>query len=253
MTVPRWRMTMQSRIQSGELDQLWEPAPEDLDPDKNPIVLLHGSGVNNYNMFVQGSRYACSFLGPMGALSGRKVIAGWFGNQSFANDTLVSRVNASLTLVGGTKFHVFGVSMGGGGAVRYGSVESAKTASVMGITPMADINAIYQANRLGLRADIGTAWGVTYPTALPAQSNLPGVHGPVLAANNTPRRLLYSTADTSVLPSEVTALATSMDITAEIVSTTDNHTEVSAYNAMNLDAEYPWADYIKWIDGIDAA
>lgn len=251
MTRPiTWKQTTRVRIQTGELDSLWEPS--EVDEDKNPIILLHGSGVNNYNMFIQGARYACCLLGPLGALSGRKVVAGWFGGQTFGNDTLVSRVDAALTLVGGTRAHILGVSMGGAGAVRYGALNPTKTASVMGITPLSDIDAIYQANRLGLRADIGTAWGVTYPTALPAQSNLAVTHGPVLAANGTPRRLLYSTADTSVLPAEVVTLATSMGITAQVVDTTSGHTELTAYKAMNLDTEYPWADYIKWIDGLDA-
>lgn len=238
------------RVQAAEIDWLWEP--ETVDPNKKPVVLLHGSGSGNYGAFANGAFYASAQVAPMLAYSGRKVISGWFGSQTFANDTLMARIDSALTVLGVTEAHIFGVSMGGGGAVRYASLNPTKAASIMGIIPMADIDAIYQADRGGLRANIGTAWGVTYPTPLPASSNLAVAHGPVVASNGIPRRLLYSTADTLVLPAEVTTLAASMGITAEIIDTTLGHVEGTIAKAKDLDLTAPWKDYVDWIDGLDA-
>lgn len=248
----RYKVTTRAgRIQAGELDYLFEPSEPD--PGKKPVILLHGSGAGNYAAFVKGSNWASCVIGPMAAWGGRKVIAGWMGSQSFANDTLMARIDTAMTVLGVTEAHILGVSMGGGGAVRYASLNPSKTASIMCLIPLADIDAVYQANRLGLRADIGTAWGVTYPTPLPSQADLIGVHAPAIAANGTPRRVLYSTVDTSTLPAEVEALAAGMGITPEAVDATYGHTEGTIGEAMTLDPAAPWKDYTDWLDGLDDA
>ncbi len=246
-----YSLTVRSgRIASAEVDFIVEPDEETT--GKLPLVLLHGSGVSNYNNFFKGSTYASCMIGPMAALDGRRSIGGWMGSQHFGNDTFEDRCDAALAVLGVPKAHFLGISMGGGAGVRYASLNPTKVASLMTITPMADIDAIYQANRLGLRADIGTAWGVTYPTDLPSQADLIGVHAPALDANGTPFRVLYSTADTSTLPAEVEALAAAAGITPEVIDTVSGHTEVTVAKAMDLDPAAPWKDYIDWIGGLDS-
>jgi pimeloyl-ACP methyl ester carboxylesterase len=242
--------TRVGRIFAGELDYHFRP---DEPLDKIPVVLLHGSGSANYANYVKGSSWATCVLGPRLAMEGRYAIAGTMAGQSFANDAVMSRIDAAMAYLGVDEAHLFGISMGGAVAVRYGSLNPAKTASIMGVAPLADIDQVYQDNRLGLRADIGTAWGVTHPAALPAQADLIGLHAPELADNDTPRRILYSTADTSTLPAEVEAMATAMDITPEIVDTSIGHFEGTTAKAMDLDPAAPWQDYIDWLDSVEAA
>lgn len=245
-----YSLTVQvGRIAPAEVDYIWRP--QRVDPDKLPVVLFHGSGASNYNAYVHGANYASCVVGPMAAFGGRIVIGGWLGNQAFGNDTFISRVNAALAVIGATRAHMFGVSMGGGSAVRYAALNPDKTASIMCIVPMADMSAIYNSNRLGLRSDIGTAWGVTYPTPLPSQADLTGVQAPLVAAHGTPRRVLYSTADTSTLPAEVEAMAAAMGITPQVIDTTSGHTEATLAKAKDLNPAAPWKDYTDWIDGLD--
>lgn len=243
------------RVKATEPDNLWTPDP--LDGDKYPVILVHGAGATALNAFTRAASFAESYLGPMVGYSGRKAVAGWFGSSlttdPFANSTHMDCIEDAITLTGAAKAHIWGASMGGGAAVRFASLNPTLVASIMCVIPMSDMQAMYAANRGGLRANMGTAWGVTYPTPLPTpDTDLIGTHAPAVAAAGIPRRLQYSTADVLVLPAEATALAAGLGITGEVIDTTSGHTETTIEKAMNLDLSYPWADYIDWIDGLDS-
>jgi len=238
------------RIRPGEVDYLWLP---DEPYDGYPVVLLHGAGTLARDSFNSGAFYATSMLA--GALYERNipVMAGWMGNDTMGNDTGVNAVESartyldSLAFIDASKIHSFGISMGAFVGGRHASLNPTRAASFMGLMPFSDPAAVYNTNRAGFRATIGTAWGVTYPTPLPAQANFIGLHAPAMAAANIPRRLMYSTADTTVLPAEVTALAAAMGIVAEVVDAVNNHDEKTIWSAMQLGAG-GWDDYADWVE-----
>lgn len=243
------------RVKSAEPDNLW--TPETVDPTKYSAVLLHGAGASALNAFTRAASFAESYLGWMVGYSGRKAVAGWFGSSlttdPFGNTVHMDCIEDAITLGGSAKAHLAGFSMGGGAAVRFAALNPSLVASLMLVMPMSDMQAMYDANRGGLRASMGAAWGVTYPTPLPTpDTDLIGTHAPAVASAGIPTRLLYSTADTLVLPAEATALASALGVTPEIIDTTSGHTETTIEKAMNLDTDAPWKDYIDWIDSLDA-
>lgn len=64
-----------------------------------------------------------------------------------------------------------GASHGAGSALHWAAVNPTLVAAVVGIIPAIDYQAIRVADTAGLRASIDTAWGVTYPAALPVGAN----------------------------------------------------------------------------------
>jgi len=245
------------RIRVGEVDYLNMPA----EPyDGYPVVLLHGAGSTARDAFASASFYAHATLPGILYHHNIPSISGWMGGDNMGNDLGMTCVESARTVldafpgVDASRVHLVGVSMGNELAMRYASLNPTKVASIMSVMPLSDINAVYQANRAGFRATIAAAWGVTYPAALPSQSDLVNTHAPVLVANGTPVRLLYSTADTTVLPAEVTTLAAALGIAPEIVDAVNNHDELTMQSAMNI-AENPthpggpfWGHYVHYLN-----
>lgn len=216
-------------IQAGETDYLWLPG-EKRGANKYGVVLLHGAGAPNN--FMDATRLGSLTLPAWLAMAGIPVVAGQMGGDTFANDTAMTRINSAITYlsanagVPSTKVILIGASMGGALALRYASLNPSKVAAIVGIIPLTNINTIYQSNAGGLRAAIGTAWGVTYPTALPAGANLP-----VLASalnGVVPSRLYYSDADALIPYADVLAMASIAGSEAiEYDPTNSGHTETT--------------------------
>lgn len=243
--------TKTGRVHAAEVDYLWSPA----EPyDGYPVIMLHGAGTTARDAFASASFYAHATLPGILAHHNIPCISGWLGGDTMGNDTGMTRITEATAVlealpnVDASKVHLVGVSMGNELAMRYAGLNPTKVASIMSVMPLSDIDAVYQANRGGFRATIGTAWGVTYPAALPAQSNLIATHAAAIVAAGIPVRLLYSTADTLVLPAEVVALATALGIAPEIVDAVNNHDELTMQSAMNRPAGPFWQYYIDWIN-----
>lgn len=245
------------RIRATDVDYLWMPE----EPYAGyPVVLLHGAGTLTRDSFASAAFWGTATLAPILASHGIPVLAGWMAGDSMANDLHMTTVEACKTFwgtqagVNSAKMHLMGISMGAGVGVRYTSLNPAKVASLLGLIPFSNPQAVYVADRGSFRATIAAAWGVTYPAALPSQADFIGVHAPAIAAANVPRRILYSSADVLVLPSEAQALAAGMGITPEVVDATYGHAEQTTYQASQLGVAgggSTWQDYENWIRNVD--
>lgn len=237
------------RIRAAEIDYLWLP---DEPYSGYPVIYLHGAGTLTKDASTSAAFWATASLTGTLAFQDIPVMAGWMGGDTMANDLAMTCIeNTRLYLdalpgIDASKVHLAGTSMGGGMAIRYAGLNPTKVASVYGMIPYSNPQGVYAEDRGGFRATSAAAWGVTYPTPLPAQADFVNTHAPVIKAANIPVRLLYSTTDVLATPSDVTTLATALNITAEPVDTANGHTEQSIWNFGNMGAG-AWTDYIAWI------
>lgn len=251
-----YRVTSKTgRVRATEVDSVFMPS-KPRGSSKYGVILLHGKGVPREWTDGGGgtTSWASAEIGPRLAAAGIPSIAAEMSKDSFGNPASMTDVTAaaallsSLTGCSTAKYHLFGVSMGGAVALRWAGANAAKVASVGGCMPLPDVKPAYDANTAGLRAAIGTAWGVTYPTAIPAGANLPSGSYPAIVAAGIPVRSYYTSSDTTVLPATVTAAATALGGTAVDVGGSFNHTEntVKLFNDNHFDA------YVAWIKGLGA-
>lgn len=228
--------TRLSRIQSGESDSIWYPAK----PWTGcPVVLLHGAG-ENAEFLHSTTQMASVKLAAYLAKSGIPCIAGDMGGAyTFANDTNMTRITSAVAAVRSAfpscrqdKVVLLGVSMGGGAAARWAQQNPTQVAGSIGLIPAYDLDDVYQNNRAGLRALIGTAWGVTYPTALPSGANYKNNASLVASI---PHLIGYSSVDTLILPSTVTAYTAGLTNKTQIITdTTFGHSD-QAVGGMDID------------------
>lgn len=204
--------TKVGRVQSGEVDTIFSPrSPR---TGRRGVVLLHAD--NSALQYTDGHTFPKSVqLAAFLAINGIPCITGQLGNtdangDNFANDQAMSRVTAAWSLlqsvagVASDKVLLVGASMGGATAARYAMLNPGSVAAGYGIIPASDLTDLYTRNPLGVQPQIGAAWGVTYPTALPSGADLPGqAH----LASGVPWRLDYGAGDAAIAPSTVTALA----------------------------------------------
>lgn len=215
-----------SRISSGEIDEIF--APRELRKGRCGVILLHGSG--NPHGYVDltnepsSVKLACAL-----ADFGIPCISGDMGNQTWGNDTVISRITAAWGVlqsqfgVRSDKVCLLGGSMGGAAVARYSQINPTKVAAVVGILPLWDLVAFYTALSAGAsKTEIATAWGVTSPAALPSGASI--AENASLAAG-IPTLAGYSTVDSLVLPAWVTAYTTAVGGTAIITDTTYGHSD----------------------------
>lgn len=224
------------RVQSGETDSIWHPTS----PWAGcPVVLLHGAG-EPANFLHATSQMSSVKVAAYLAKNGIPCISGDFGGAyTFANDTNMSRITSAVSAIRAEypncrqdKVVLLGVSMGGGAAERWAQLNPTQVAGIVGHIPAYDLDDIYQNNRAGLRSLIGTAWGVTYPTALPAGANYKNSAATVASI---PHLLGYSSADTLILPATVTAYAAGLTSPQLVVTdTTFGHSD-QAVGGLNID------------------
>lgn len=235
-----------SRIQAAETDQVWIPTAR-RDADKYGVVLLHGATAPN--QYADHTRWGSATLPARLAAAGIPCIAGQMGGDTFANDTALARIDAAITQLStlaeipSSKVHLIGVSMGAAAGVRYASTYPSKVASFTGIIPLSSIINTYTNDVAGLRASIGTAWGVTYPTALPAGADLVTLSAAMTAI---PSRLYYSDPDTSVPVADVTALGTAMGADVVSLGTALGHTE-AGINDIGATTLSDWSGLVSFL------
>lgn len=157
------------RVQASEDDAYI--VPRVTNPLRPLIVWCHYSAGTALNTITGGpgtllhalaERGYCVVGSDMGA-SPRK---NW-GNSE-AQTRIASKITwgqANLPSLAG-KVHLIGSSMGSVATLRYAANNLSNTYSVVNILPVNHMQQVRDDDAT-LRADIDTAWGVTYPTALP--------------------------------------------------------------------------------------
>lgn len=235
------------RIQTGEYDCTWIP---DIKNGRPPVLLLHGAG-DALGMF-NPVKWASAGIGDTLARYGFTVIAGEMAGNAFHNATGMARMSTALTSIasiGGVtsgECYLVGASMGGGMSVQWAKQNLTKARAIYNLMPLCDLNDIYVNNKGGLRASIETAWGVSYPTALPAESNLL-TGATAIRDAQIPVRMIYSDADALITVSSINAMATALGATAiEHDPANWGHTELGI-NEMSKYGEGDWADMVEFL------
>lgn len=196
-------------IQGGEVTFL--TIPNKSSRGSYPTIYLHAAGATNAN-FLQNNYAEIAIHQHLARELATPVVTGLLGGDTFANDTAMARIDAALSYINSavgtnyTKFHLFGTSMGASLALRYASLNPTKVVSLTGVIPLTNLISTYEGDLGGLRASIGTAWGVTYPTPLPAGADLVA-QAPVIANAKIPCQFYYANNDTICLPADVLAMA----------------------------------------------
>lgn len=191
------------------------------------VILAHGAGAP-FEFTDLAAQPASVKLAAAIASAGIPCIAGPFGSDAWGNDTAQAKMEAArLELpnhVPGlvtSKILLLGVSMGAGAVARYSINNPSLVAGVVGIIPAFDY-AYEWANVPAVRASMGAAWGVTYPTPLPVGAdNLTNC----AAAVGIPLLAGYSTADTTVPAAGVIAYTDAVGGTKLVISTTLDHSD----------------------------
>lgn len=191
---------------------------------------------------------ASEMLGGAGVPSARLlvralVLAGWpvvsvSMPVTWGNATTLSRYDSALTFARTAAIGahaskppvLLGVSHGTTCALTV--AYNRTVAAVAGILPAVDLQAIRVADTLSLRAGIDSAWGVTYPTALPAGAD-PATHTAQLSA--VPQRLFYSSDDAVSVNLSTYATATGASI-VNLGALGHTDTAVAAVNPPSLSA-----------------
>lgn len=216
------------KVATGENEQVF--APRTPRTGTCGVVLLHGSG--NPKAFVDSVAQKSS-VKMAAALAGAGIpcIAGDFGNQSWGNETVVSRIDAAWAYLRtlyptmrSDKICLVGGSMGAAGAIHYAQDFPAKVAAIVGLIPLTDVISFYNANIGGAASQVASAWGVANGAALPAHADLIG-RASLSAA--VPTLLGYSTVDTTVLPAWVEAYAAAIGITPQVIDTQYGHSDTA--------------------------
>lgn len=193
------------------------------------VILTHGAGAP-FEFTDLTQQQSSVILAAAIARSGIPCVAGPFGSDAWGNDTAMSKMTAARTELNNrvpgmdaTKILVLGVSMGAGAAARYSILNPVQVAGVVGIIPA--FNYAYEwANVSAIRASLGAAWGVTYPTSLPSGAdNLANAS----AAAGIPLLAAYSTADTTVPPAGVEQYVDAVGGVKRVISTSVNHSDAA--------------------------
>lgn len=168
-------------IETSWFDQLWIPN-QTRGPSKCGVILLHGANTNPTigAQWTLDGWHHLSKLAAVLANAGIPCIAGHMGGNNFSNDAVCGTAStayinkagaymAAQTGCSASKFHVFGVSMGGGNGPRWAGLNPSKAASVAGIIPNVSIQHLYTDNpnntvgqaTQGFSEMIAAAWGLT--------------------------------------------------------------------------------------------
>lgn len=122
-------------------------------------------------------------------------------------------------------------SMGHITACAWAAQNPGAVAGIFASIPVCDLTDLYTNNRGGYAAEIDTALGATYSEAANGATINPATLASSGALNGIPWKAYYGTADTTVLPSTVTAFAASVGGTATpITGATHDWTITQSYD-----------------------
>lgn len=240
--------TTVGNVTAGQVNTLFQPM--DILPMATcGVVLCHGAGAP-YN-FIENTRLGSVTIPAALATADwcMPSISAEMSGDTFGNDTAMTAVTNAMnyltaqTAVNPSKVHLFGESMGVAVALRWAYLNPTKVASIVGILPAVNLVSLYNSNAGGLRAPIGTAWGVTYPTALPSGADLMA-QAPSLSG--IPIRFYIAGSDAIISASDVNAHAALSG--AEVIGPvgSSGHSEASVLNMSNYN-QTNWSDTIEWM------
>jgi pimeloyl-ACP methyl ester carboxylesterase len=236
------------RVQAAEGDAAFMPRVTN-GSTRFPLIGAHGAG-SSWDQFFSTSWLGMNQLMTEAARHGIPGMVGHFGGDTYGNATGKARVGAAHTAVvtaaapyGGTsaaKAHLVSMSMGNTLAFGYAIENPTKVASITSFLPLSSLINTYENNVAGLRAAIGTAWGVVHPTPLPAAADLVTGAAAIQAAG-IPVRLYYAPDDGALIPvADVLALAAAAGGTAT-ATVGGGHTNAGAFTGFNF---ADWVDFL---------
>lgn len=229
MTIGLFVDTSKDRIVSGQPDSTVRPRKRNI--AKPLAVYCHGAGGNPTQMLGNDGfpGLGTQIAGIANALDLCVVSVGYglysFGNTS-ARQAIADAITwgrANMPVHQTAPVVLLGASMGGNAALTHYALNPTKVACVIGWIPLVDIQQARVDNTLGLRPNIDLAWGVTYPAALPANSN-PNASDMRALLNGKKMYLAYASDDT--VSANIAAFATATGATIANVGA-GGHTDAS--------------------------
>ena len=209
------------RFTSGVVDGFIAPR---IRRDKPLVVACHGAGitVTAAGWLEVSELYIVEALAAAGYPVVIPTLTDLWGNAT-ATNRVADAITWGRANLGGNNDPVVGLGGSAGMISVLHAHDITPMACAVGIIPALDMENLRDTDAVGVRSEIDTAWGVTYPAALPAGAN---------PAENTsnytdlPMQLHYSTTDAVTLPISTTDFATATG--AELVDLgTNGHTEAS--------------------------
>jgi pimeloyl-ACP methyl ester carboxylesterase len=162
-----------------------------------PVLFVHSAAMSGIEGIGQGQlpsiEYIVDRVAREGYTVGCPTLGVEWGNATARGriDDCLSWLRANTSATDDPAF-LIGASMGACASLCWSTAHPTLVKGVVGIIPAIDLQAIRVANTGSLRASIDTAYGVTYPTALPSGSN-PAAETATLAA--VPQQLWYASND----------------------------------------------------------
>lgn len=223
-----WAQLYQAGFVTGENGVAWVPRTGGR--GRPGILVCHGADNTAQSSWASTVNWRSNRICQSLATRGFVLLASDFGGpNTFGNDLSMTRMSAArtwLTAQGCAPDEVMllGASMGGLMALNYASRNPTAVKAVVGIEPLINLDEIRNGDTLGLRDEIDTAWGVTYPAALPARASIhQSANYQPLIDYKIPVQLHYSTGDVTVSASSITTFGASVGAELHRVSTSLPH------------------------------
>lgn len=233
------------RAEVGQFDAMFQPRV--VDTGTAPIVACHGANAQWHQWMSQGFPRMHQLLVEAANGGVPSVAAMVGGAATFGNPTSVAAVGTDLTAVAAAtgssaeKVHLVGASMGAAVACEYAIANPTNIATMTLLIPLVDIVGLYESNTGGFRAQIGTAWGVTYPTPLPADAD---ILAQAATLSGIPIRLYYAPDDPLIDPADVVAFTAAVGPSASATATQGGgHTDAGM-----LPTNFDFTEWVAWLN-----
>jgi pimeloyl-ACP methyl ester carboxylesterase len=206
---------------------------------KRGVILLHGQDTSLLVWSNPSGTPGQASIGTALASVGFVCVSIFDEGNGWGNDAAVADIDAARVYLGTLgcatdKVLLVGASMGVVDALNYTRAHPDRVAAVIGMIPGSDVDDMRDNNRAGTtQAAINTAWGLAAGSTsatvpLPARANpTADANAAAIAGSGAIIKLYYSTVDTVVLPSTVTALAAKLGITATAIDSTTGHSDAT--------------------------
>jgi hypothetical protein len=188
------------RVLAGLNDYFMRPSRGFVQGQNRGIMYAHQGGTSAFAVRDMIAQPGSARLMQALAAAGYPIAAtSYIPPATVGTAAAVARVAATVTAVktaeGGASADpviAIGISNGFTSLINHFYTNPSSVAAIVGILPLWDLDMNYQTNPGGVRSIIEQAWGITYPTSLPADSD-PRTHTAPL--NGKPTRLYYASDD----------------------------------------------------------
>lgn len=228
---------------SPEFWQLHTPADWKADRTKLGFVFVHGANSS------QTQSASAAFAGIRAVVdaivgAGYPILSVHAGGTQWGNATSDGHITDAVAYLHNTVktypgiVGLFGASMGALACQNWARANLAATALLVGMTPVSDLSDIHTNNRGGLTTSINSAYGGAYSEGVYGATRNPATYA---AADLAGLRYLgyYGTADTTVIPGTVTAVAAAIGPTATAIAVPGTHGGALS--------NVPPADVVGWV------